>query len=90
MTSRENQSRLSNASRASSRLSAQGPPQGSARLSNVGSTSLGRYHARSGSRSSQNTVVLSPTTESGSSGSSQLPSIPSTPSPLFRSSEEAG
>ncbi|OOQ85284.1 hypothetical protein PEBR_26482 [Penicillium brasilianum] len=104
MTSRDNQSRLSNASRASSRLSAQGPPHGSARLSNVGSTSLRRYHARSGSRSSQNTVVLSPTTlsptilsptilsptpESGSSGSGQLPSIPSTPSPLFRSSEEA-
>lgn len=88
MTSPDNRSRLSNGSRASSRLSAQSQLQGGVRLSNAESTGLRRYQRRSQSRSSQNTVVpVSPTAESGSSGSGQLPSIPSTPSPLFRSSE---
>ncbi|KAJ5160451.1 uncharacterized protein N7482_007455 [Penicillium canariense] len=74
----------SNASRASSRRSGQGPPQFGVRLS-YDSASARRYHVRSHSRSSQGTVV-SPVTEPGSS-SSQCPSISSTPPPGLRLSE---
>jgi hypothetical protein len=77
------QSRLSNGSRASSRLSAQGPAQSGVRLSNGDNTGLRRYHARERSQSSQ-TVVGSPVAESGSGTLSQLPSVPSTSSAVFR------
>lgn len=78
------QSRLSNGSRASSRLSAQGPAQSGVRLSNGDNTGLRRYHARERSQSSQSTVVGSPVAESGAGTLSQLPSVPSTSSAVFR------
>jgi hypothetical protein len=75
MVSRESQSRLSNGSPPSSRLSAHGLPQGGVRLSNDNS-GLRRYHARERSRSSQSTVVVSPVAEPGSGSLSQLLSNP--------------
>lgn len=82
IASRETQFRLSNGSRASGRLSAQGQPQGGIRLSNGDNPGLRRYHARERSQSPQSTVVGSPVAESGDS-LSQLPSVPSTPPAVF-------
>ncbi|KAJ5880758.1 uncharacterized protein N7473_011811 [Penicillium subrubescens] len=66
VASRETQFRSSNGSRASSRLSAQGPAQAGVKLSQGDNTGLRRYHARERSQSSQSTVVGSPVAESGS------------------------
>lgn len=87
MNSQQSQARLSNGSRASSRLSAQGQPQGGIRQSNGDNTGLRRYHAREQSRSSRGTVVAPPVAESGSGNLSQLPSVPSISSAVFRFSE---
>ncbi|KAF3385321.1 hypothetical protein F1880_002195 [Penicillium rolfsii] len=85
--SQQSQARLSNGSRASSRLSAQGPVQNDVRLGDGDNTGLRRYHTRERSRSSQSTVVASPVAESGSRSLSPLPFVSSTPTTMSRVSQ---